>query len=178
MNLGVDTSNFYKFTCTLSLCVFIFCISFESIFLIPYNDKISELNIQKAELSSDIGYYNGLAIDVSSTIKNSIILDSTKVLASYYYYTKKDTSDIFHYYSSTSISNNEKQLIDSLNIINKKLSKAKFKSCAINQTSKALEKNISYRLYFSYIIGVISFLIFVILLYTWYKKRESIDNRE
>jgi hypothetical protein len=171
-NIGIDTNKFYKFTATVSLAVLIFCLSFDTIFLEPYNEKATDLNIQKAELASEIGYTLGLIKDLESGI-----LDSTKNgYIEYFYYTNKDTSELIRYYSRLNNNFENQKNIDSLNKLNYQQAKNIFKDLVISNRQKVLETNIKVKQIFIFIIGFISICVFLLSMSRWYLERESIDK--
>ncbi|MCG8734721.1 hypothetical protein [Tenacibaculum finnmarkense] len=171
-NIGINTDSFYKFIATLSLICTIYCLSFDKLYLEPNILKTTEFNLEKAELTAEIGYLKGLTLDLYSKCKDSIENGEIK----YFYWNKKDTTEMVSYYSNLNVSETSKKIIDKLNETNREYAKCLFKAKAINDTQLAIEKNYILRELIFIFVGIISFIIFILSLIMWYKKREEIDK--
>jgi len=173
-NIGLDTSNFWKFICTLSLLAFVFCLSYEPLFLAKYNNEMNLLNEKKAKLAAKNGFYLGLTKDLYEEVKDSLKNGDIK----YFYYTKnnkidKNTNnqhqDTIQYYSNQFTSKSIKAKIDSLNKLNYNYAEGVFLSKSYTDTQNALEKNIAQRSGITLIFGILSFITFIWSLFKWYK---------
>ena len=170
--IGINTDNFYKFICTISLAATIYCFSFDTIFLEPYNNKTTQLNLEKAELAAEIGYLKGVSSDLFEIIKDTIKYGEV----TYFYYSKKDTSEFVKYYSNYKLTKETKLIIDSLNEVNRNYAKFRFKANAITQMQNASEKNYFRRELTFWVFGIISFVIFIWSLLKWFYERKEIDK--
>ncbi len=171
-NIGLNTDNYYKFICTLSLIASIYFFSFDTLYLEPYNSKMTDINIQTAELASEIGYLKGLSLDFNQLVKDSI----KNGYVEYFYFSKNDTIEKIKYYSNFNTSKRIKLIVDSLNKINRQYSKAVFKEKAISDTKRIIEKNNRIKQSIFVILGIISSLIFFYSLRKWYIYRKDIDK--
>lgn len=170
--LGIVTDNFYKFLTTLSLVAFIYCSSFDTLFLSPYNEQIIKNNIETARLGAEKGYLTGLSKDLTTLIPDTL---REKNIA-YFYTDLKDTSDFVFYYCTLTQDSHTKQILDSLNRINKLLAQSTFTIKTIQDSNKTLENNIIVKGWLMNIFGVISLLTFLFGLNNWYKLRTVIDK--
>ena len=171
-NIGLLTDNFYKFLTSLSLIAFIYCFSFDTLFLAPHNKMMTENNLKTAKLSSQYGYLKGVSSDLTMFIKDSIKKNNYK----YAYNLPNDTSK-FTYYSSILLHDQTKLLVDSLNTINQKLSECSFELKVYNHTIKTHQKNLKIKKWILTFGGSISFLIFLFGLSKWYHYRKLIDKK-
>ena len=169
--MGINTGNFYKFICTISLALMVYCFSFDTVFLEPYNAKAAELNIQKAELCAEDGYLRGKLLDL--TIPH---IENLKTVEYFMFNHEKDTSEVAKYYSSSGLSDSLRIIIDSVNIMYRAYAKSHFKYDAILEYSKALKRNTKVMQWILSILGVCSLIAFIFSLSLWYNKRDIIDK--
>ncbi|ACU07599.1 hypothetical protein FIC_01149 [Flavobacteriaceae bacterium 3519-10] len=177
-NIGLDTSNFWKFICTLSLLVFAFCLSYEPLFLAKHNQEMNLLNENKAKLAAKNGYYLGLTKDLYEEVKDSLKHGDIK----YFYYSKSNKTekdinnqhrDTILYYSNQFSSKPIKEKIDSLNKLNYNYAEGVFLSKTYTFTQNALEKNIAQRSCITLIFGILSLITFIWSLFKWYKSEHK-----
>jgi len=171
-NIVISTDNFYKFLTTLSLLSFIYCSSFDTLFLSPYNNLIIENNIQSSKLGAERGYLKGISMDLTTLIPDSI----AKRNIYYFHYNTKDTTEFCFYYCSINLDKYNKKNIDSLNLINKQLAEKIFILKTIEDANIVHEKNVKMRGWIMNIVAVVSLIIFLFGLYKWYKLRNKIDK--
>lgn len=181
-NIGLDTSNFWKFICTLSLLVFTFSLSYEPLFLQKYNQEMNLLNENKAKLAAKNGYYLGLTKDLIEEVKDSLKYGRIQ----FFYYLKSNEKinknfnqkhqDTISYYSNQFTSKLIKEKIDSLNKLNYYYAEGVFLSNSYTETQLALEKNIKVRSCTTMILGIASFVSFILSLIKWYKS-ENTNNK-
>jgi hypothetical protein len=122
--VNIIPDSFYKFLTSLSLSLFIFSCSFNTIFIRPYNERVLKENIETANLTADEGYLKGVSLDLIL-----ILNDSIKSNGSLLYYNEDkagDTSQVLRYYCTLGHSEQTKRLVDSLNLVNKSLARTSF----------------------------------------------------
>lgn len=170
--LGLNTDNFYKFLTTLSLLAFIYCSSFDTLFLSPYNKLIIENNIQTSKLGAEEGYLKGVSKDLTTLVPDSI----RKNNIAYFHYNYRDSTDLCYYYCSINLERYNKEIVDSLNLINKQLAEKIFIIKTIEDANLVHEKNIKVRGLIMNIVAIISLLIFLFGLCQWYILRKEIDK--
>lgn len=170
--IGISTDNFYKFLTTLSLVSFIYCSSFDTLFLNPYNKQVIENNIKTSQLGAEKGYLIGVSKDLTTQLPDSIKKNNLV----YFHFNVKDTSDFSYYYCSINIDKSLKKIVDSLNLTNKKLAEKMFVIRTIEDANTVNEKNIKIRGFIMSALAIISFITFLIGLWKWYKLRNEIDK--
>jgi len=171
-SLGINTENIYKFICTISLLLTVYCFSFDTIILEPHNLKATEFNLQKAEIASELGYLKGVSLDLAEQIKDSTRFGEVK-----YFYYSKDTTEFIRYYSSLNTTSTAKKVIDSLNKVNRDYGKFVFKSKAISDSQKILEENLNTGKWIFRSLGTLALISFLISLIIWYKNRKEFDKK-
>ena len=171
-NLGIATDNFYKYLTTLSLVAFIYCSSFDTLFLYPYNKLMTEHNIELAKLDAERGYLSGVSEDLMLLIPDSVQDKRMR----YAFIGSRDTSEIAYYYSSILLDSTTKKIVDSFNIIQKKWAEKTFIIGTIEEVNMEHEANVKSRYYIMLIFGIISFIFFCFGLFKWYSLRHKIDK--
>jgi len=171
MNI-VNTNHFWKFLCTTSLVCLIYFASFETIFLIPHNDKVRQMKFEHANLKPEQEYYRELSKELYEQVKD--YCDSHIITSMV---EKSDTMTfVCYYFKRSNLDNEYKAKIDSLNKVSMLYAKTLLKIDAINSSYLLLRRNIVIRECVSYALGILSSFVFFFSLLQWYRQRWTIDK--
>ena len=172
----INSSSFYKFVCTASLVACVYCASYDSLFLTPYNENKNENYLELAELHADFGYYHGMSNQQYDQIKDSLVRGQSLYPRINLTHDESPERVSYYYILPTIKDENTKTLVDSLNKISRLYAVAMVKSHVLRNQNIVLEKNIHIREWITLVFGILSFLVFVWSLRRWYKERGVIDK--
>ena len=172
-NIGIDTNNFYKFVCTTSLILSIYFFSCYSIYWDKYNDKIFNYNFQNIELICEKGYFDGISIDLTNLLKDSL----TSINEYGCYYPAENATIISTgYYTTTNLNDTLKILTDSLNNVNKACISLEYKITELDHFLRNMERDFIVQRFLFVFLGFLFLITFFIGLVFWYKNKEKIDK--
>jgi hypothetical protein len=173
--LALLSDNFYKFLTTLCLAVFIYCISFPTLFLQPYTETYYKYKKEILYNDARQYYLEQVKYDLFSQIK-----DTNAIKSRFYFIHLEDSPNSLDsvemknkYYFVSGLDSSTKAAVDSLNKIYFQILILKNETYIDYKHIKLEYDNLSTREYICWVLGILSFIGFIGGMLKW-----KIDNNK